>query len=385
MKRTTRKQRHITKHYNFLYRTGVIHWRRSKRGRKKGKKGQLETSELLKNIWKFVAEKRNQGLEIYVNTRNEVTVTLPEVLDLKDNYELTTLYFEVIRKLGAIAQYRGYRGALVLKSVNFDNIRRISSSAALRLTAELSRWEDSIRNRLTPRVSGWNPEILSRFIDLGFFDLFKSPPSLKGLGEKKDISFVKYIKGSCINKDYSSLKTAIKNLVGEEIRKWTFLHSGLDEAITNVGHHAYPDSGDEECVHKNWYLTGAFDKNARTLKIVFYDQGIGIPRSLPESSVWERVINYMERLGVEGAEKKKDELLLKAAVEVSRTRTNAIDRGKGLSDMLEFIKQRREGYLSLISQHGLYKYSMKNGKENTKTYRFENPTMGTLIIWKVQL
>jgi len=390
MKKTTDNERLRAVRYSYLLRTGVIHERMRNRGKKKGRKGgsSVDEKSTVKEVWEYVNAKIAEGINIVVTKKNDVVVILPEVLKLSDQYyEETTKYFEVIRYLATYAKpkLQGYRKALVLKSVNFNSVRQISSSAALRLTAELSRWEDCILDRLTPNVENWDPDIVARFDDLGFFDLFKRPPSLEGLERQTNVRFVKYIKGNCANKDYSNLKKEIRQLVGEEVRKWTFLHSGLDEAITNVGHHAYPDGCEVNEVHRNWYLTGGYDEKSRLMKIVFFDQGVGIPRSLPASKVRERVLSYLSDLGYSEFEKRRDETLLKAAVEVSRTRTGEEDRGKGLADMLEFIKQRGQGYLSILSQHGLYKYTLDERGERTKSIRFDNPTTGTLIIWKVKL
>lgn len=72
-------------------------------------------------------------------------------------------------------------------------------------------------------------------------------------------------------------------------------------------------------------------------------------------------------------------------MELDRTSTKKSDRGKGLQDMLEFIRQRGDGYLSILSLRGLYKLSVSNGKEVVKSEHFDNPIYGTLIIWCVTL
>ena len=223
--------------------------------------------------------------------------------------------------------------------------------------------------------------------DLGYFDLFKNNP-FKGIKKEinyyYDIKLVPYIKGKCGDNDKARiLKTEISNIVGEEIEKWTFLHGGLTEAITNVTHHAYPEESSFLNKDKNWYLSGSFDEKQKKLRIVFYDKGIGIPKSLPSSKVWEKAMDLLSTLPV--IERKKDEVLLKAAVEINRTSTGINDRGKGLQDLLEFVKQRDNGYLSIISSKGLYKYSMIKGKEKIKSESFERSLLGTLIIWSVSL
>lgn len=301
------------------------------------------------------------------------------------DYESTVLHISAIRKLSE--KKKGLKRVLLLSSVNFDNLKKISTSAALVLTAELSKWDDALRQKLRPNVAKWDANILKKFTELGFFDLFQNSPidpSQNQGSEEPGVHLVRYIKGCCGDSSKTRiLKKKITDIVGEEIIKWTFLHSGLTEAITNVCHHAYPDNFRFLQSNKTWYLTGSYSDNTKQLKIVFYDQGIGIPKSLPASKVWERVLSLLSRLPV--AERKKDAVLLKAAVQLDRTSTGESDRGKGLQDLLVFIRQRQEGYLSILSLKGLYKFSICEGKESVKSEHFENPILGTLIIWSVTL
>ena len=181
------------------------------------------------------------------------------------------------------------------------------------------------------------------------------------------------------------LKAGIAGIVGDAVGKWTFLDSGLSEAITNVTHHAYPEKYGFQDDDKNWYLTGGYNKGNNELKIIFYDQGIGIPKSLPASEFWEVVAKVLDKLPL--GTRFQDEVMLKAAVELNRTSTGDVDRGKGLPDLLQFIKQRGGGYLSILSGHALYKYTLNaaEGGGRVKSERFVDPIKGTLIIWKVVL
>lgn len=303
-------------------------------------------------------------------------------MNFSDQYEATVIILTAIRKLTTknSENKKQYR----LKQVNFDSLLKISSSAALALTAELSKWDDLIRSNLTPQVQNWHPNILKQFVDLGFFDLFKRSPKIIQSNHQSNPIFVKYIKGTCGDSSKArQLKEELQHVIGDRISKWTFLHSGLTEAVTNVSHHAYPNHKRLKTSDKNWYLTGAYDKDKQELKISFYDQGIGIPKSLPTSEVWEKVLGFLARLGL--AQRALDSALLKAAMEIDRTSTGESDRGKGLQDLLEFINQRGEGYLSVVSQRGLYRFSLKNDKKQSKTHSFKNPLLGTLIIWNVSL
>lgn len=329
------------------------------------------------------------------NKRGMLSIVLPSRMDFYQNYDQSIRTLTAIRKCTDLfSKFSGKRipsRAYKIGRVNFDNLRSISTSSALVLTAEISRWNSIIKNKLKPMTSNWDRDILKQFTQLGFFDLFKNKPkgdcSISGF--KTSLNFVKYIKGSCVDPEDAKLKKKelkreIVSLVGDDITKWTILHSGISEAVTNVTHHAYP-SGDTAVKDKSWYLTGSFNRITNEMKIAFYDQGIGIPNSLPTSTIWEKAVAYFGRLNVPLADRKLDEVLLKAAMSIDRTSTGKSDRGKGLQDLVEFIKERGEGYISVISYKGLYKFQIKNGVEYVKTASFGMPLCGTLIIWSVTL
>lgn len=342
-----------------------------------------------KNYWKrrnlWLEKKIRNGLNAYINEKRRVILRLPDKMNFSDQYESTVLHLAAIRKLSETANWshKAYR----LASVNFDSLQEISMPAALMLTAELSKWDDAVRQRLRPSIDNWSKNILKQFFQLGFFDLFSNKPEFdKEISDTSscDLRLVKYIKGRCGDDDKTKiLKQEIHKIVGENIDKWTFLHSGLTEAITNVSQHAYPENKRFQENDKNWYLSGSFNCQTNELKIVCYDQGIGIPRSLPASGVWEQVLSFLSTLSA--IDRKRDEVMLKAAVEMDRTSTLKNDRGKGLQDLLEFTKQRGNGYLSIMSKKGLYKYSIEDGLEKIKTVGFQQQIDGTLIIWYVVL
>ena len=335
-----------------------------------------------KHVNTWIEEKMQYGIDFIIQSKNELTLLLPVRLDFSANYEQTTLYITAIRKLarrGALS-----RKAYKLSSVNFEKLKSVSTSAALVLTAELSRWQDNLGKKLVPNTQTWEPNIYALFDSLGFFDLFETTPEKPESSSVPDLNFVRYIKGKASETNKArQLRESLSEVIGDKIDKWTFLRGGLDEAITNVSHHAYPKSLKVPSRDKNWYLTGSFSSETSELKIAFYDQGVGIPNSLPASEVWEKILKFLSNVAV--SDRRLHKTLLKAAVKLDRTSTDANDRGKGLQDLLTFIKQRGSGYLSIISLKGLYKYTMYNGVEREKSFSFKNELPGTLIIWSVTL
>ncbi|MTT52991.1 hypothetical protein F1529_10910 [Alcanivorax sp. VBW004] len=376
MRRISKKQRQFDIQRDLRLRRN---WKKISKGR--GGAG-LSDYCLERNSW--VDKKRKDGLNIEFLGTNKVSVILPEEMNFSTKYEETTLVIQSIRRLAekvrSIKQYR-------LAKVDFSNLKKVSTSAGLVLTAELAKWEDSQSMSLRPLLESWDKEIIRRFYRLGFFDLFDCDIDHKyveGLGEGTGLSLVKYIKRNQLGvAQVRDFKEEVTSIVGEDINKWPILKCGLDEAINNVADHAYPDGEGFRDKDKNWYLTGGYNKKTAELKIVFYDQGVGIPASLPASKLGEKLLDWLSRRHLSHGY--KDEHLLKAAVEMHRTRTGQEDRGRGLPDMLEFINERGNGYLSIMSGRGLYKYEIVNDDVKIKTQSFDNRVYGTLIIWKTKL
>lgn len=371
MKKLSKRQREIDVRNGILHRLG-----KSKKQTKKNN----HSDDFEVNKW--IDIQRENSLNTII-CGNKVTIVLPEKLNFYNDYEVTALHFKAIRKLtkNKYPSHKSYR----LGSVNFDHLKSISTSAALVLTAEISKWDDSVRNKLVPNINNWSPDVLVNFNELGFFNLFKNKPENIDRFDsiaRHNRKIIQYIKGRCGDDQKTKiLKEEIIKIVGNKIKKWTFLHSGLSEAIVNVSHHAYPIKNEYLEVDKNWYLTASYNSSKRELKVVFYDQGIGIPKSLPTSEIWEKALEFLSIFPI--ADRKKDEVLLKAAVELDRTSTQESDRGKGLQDLLEFIRQSGDGYLSILSLKGLFKLSIKKEVETIKSEHFNCPIYGTLIIWSV--
>lgn len=347
----------------------------------------------LECLKKIIEKEKKSGLKCVHSKDNKkaVILHLPENLDLNENKDKTLQYIYVISEL---IKYRYKNGGRMLPkksynlvSVNFNCLQNLSTPAALVLTAELCNWEDTLDKKLRPETKKWRPEIYSQLHDLGFFDLFINQyvKVKSNSNVVSDTKLVRYIKGFCGDEGkIREFREGIKKLVGSQIEKWTFLASGLDEAITNVFHHAYPDDWEGRTKKKAWYMTGSFNEKTKELKVIFYDQGITIPVSLPASKWKENIYKLLEgKVGLD--EKWNQAQLLKAAVDYGRTRTGDEDRGKGLGDLLVFIKKRESGMLSILSGKGHYCFTVAKGEESITTATSNYPLPGTLIIWHATL
>ena len=190
MKKLSRKQWEVDVKNGILHRKGA--------GDKKGSHGSScpESQQRRNTIKHWLYDRMSRcKLDIHIDKKRNITINLPEKLNFFENYEETALYMASIRRLSSlrVKTRKDYK----LSSVNFDNLKSISTSAALVLTAELSKWDDAIRQKLTPDVCNWNPEILQKLKDLGFFRLFANSPDKLCKSEtlgKPNINLVKYIR-----------------------------------------------------------------------------------------------------------------------------------------------------------------------------------------------
>ncbi len=298
-------------------------------------------------------------------------VMLPEHLDFERDYDTTASHFNLIRDAA--------RGRYKIKYLGFELIEEISPAAALVLASEVHMWNRRITGRLRAVHETWNPNIKRLLCEMGYFELLGlDRPSSPG--PTGDVTFLNFRRGTSDPIDKGKLakelRIDIEGLVGTGIKKHEF-YQGLSEAIVNVGQHAYPE-GTSYASRKYWWQSASFDRRDRTLTVMFYDQGIGIPNSLPATGFLERIRARFDRW--------PDSLKIKAAMKYGRSSTRRGERGKGLQDLVKFAKAYPGGRLSIYSGTGLYR--IQHGADDTvETVRhdYKRSIGGTLIEWSVKL
>ncbi|MGS0694910.1 hypothetical protein [Shewanella sp. 0m-4] len=363
MKKNNTKQRERVKSYNLKLR------KETKKSQKKEKNKKKVVPVVAIKNW----VKENEEFISLIDTKKNIySINFPP------NMNFSVDYYNSIKSINSIRKLVGFHGnRYQLKTVNLNNIVNISTSASLVLTAEIDKWNDKVGKRLVPQTENWNDNVKAQLSDLGFFELFNFEKCEFDAKPSK-LNIVKFIKGAPGDEQKAKLlREKIEEIVGNRVKRPP-LFQALSEAITNVTHHAYPKESKSE---KHWYMTASFCNDSRELKVAFYDQGIGIPASLPLSNLWERAKDYMSKLKLYNDHPS----LIEAAVEMGRTKTDQENRGKGLQDLLEFIRQYGNGYMSILSQKGLYKFSCTDRNEHTKKESLKHPILGTLIIWSVKV
>ncbi|MGO4608496.1 hypothetical protein AB4142_19370 [Variovorax sp. 2RAF20] len=297
---------------------------------------------------------------------------VPKVLDLISAREATCSFFETVRVLIK----SGHRLRLV-----FKDTERISSESLIYLLALMHRIRLSYGN---DKITGTYPALprVERLLsESGFFKILRVR-SRPLAGRRGSVTrFVKcksdtVMRSSCIPELRDELlgdDLAMPQQIGRMVFR------ALSEAMANVQHHAYHNKQLRwKSLRGRWWLGAQLSKKRKTFELTFYDAGVGIPKTLHRQYTWEHIRGVLALLpGFEP----DDAQMIKAAVELGRSRTGQDNRGKGLLDIHQIITKVGAGALTIFSRCGRYRYEPnKESIEND-----ENFIEGTLIKWELPL
>lgn len=148
--------------------------------------------------------------------------------------------------------------------------------------------------------------------------------------------------------------------------------------MTNVAQHAYPDPQKDIDIYQAWWMSGSFDTQTRLLTVMFYDQGVTIPASLPQSKLWGAIKGMINPGSTDGEQ-------ISAAFEVGRSRTKEAHRGKGVAQLLHPLHVCSRGALRIISRRGVYVSNCENGQMECEVSNTKSALEGTFIEWKLYL
>lgn len=164
------------------------------------------------------------------------------------------------------------------------------------------------------------------------------------------------------------------------------MYVGLVEAMTNCAQHAYLQPRRDGLRHKGngeqWWMFA--QEHRDELMVVFCDLGIGIPNSLPLTQ-GGALARLLARAGRGAGFVNTDADLVRAALEVGKSRSGESHRGKGLQDVVDVIDASKRGVLRIFSNAGAYTYEVRNGEASHDFRNYKTSIMGTLIQWNVPL
>lgn len=310
---------------------------------------------------------------------NRVIIPVPEVLDLANNRHQT---FEVARacRINCLL----YKKPSLL---DFSETKTISSAAILFLVAEIDRCRRFSGVKMLTGTFPKDKVLNIQMRDSGFYEALGVRCNIE---DKEKIFPMEYIKvRSGVQADGRIAKELRHALLGPQEDlfdkgKRNSFFRGLSEAMTNVSQHAYPSDlidGPIKTIDKGWWMLAHINKKSKQLKIMIVDQGVGIPRTLPRK--YKEVMNeFFATIGVTSL---TDGNIIRAAMEVGRSRTLQTNRGKGLNDLKEIIDKCQAGSLRILSKKGEYCYKIAKGRVEEVATSKDDSLNGTLVEWSIPL
>jgi hypothetical protein len=206
----------------------------------------------------------------------------------------------------------------------------------------------------------------------------RSVPEASGNHTKSRKTLIKMLCGSRLDEGkFSEFDDALR-MIFSKYHSLPRLYEGMSEALLNVRHHAYLD--EVQLLYpspgKRWWATACIDNEQDELRIFVYDQGVGIPATLPYTGYSEMLASLLK--GAAHGQTGDDATLLKGALEYSRSRTEQAGRGKGFKNIMSAIDTYKTGRLRIVSGRAEVTYS---GQGVIVSQRHEQHVGGTLIEW----
>lgn len=301
-------------------------------------------------------------------------ITLPELIDLDENFNKTVDVIRTIRRLSLNEKKPVY--------LVFDEVKQIKPAALLLLLAEMHRCR---LVRGTQKVTGnypANPKVERMLHATGFFQILGVKSRVTRKPRSYPTEYVNFV--SQTHEVKGTVRQFREDLLGTAITmsakvKGRF-YRALTEAMLNVSHHAYPQGAPSRRFEPDrWWLAGHVNKKSKQLIIMFCDLGVGIPSTLPKMYPMELIRGALSLLpGIPP----NDAQMIKAGMVIGRTRTSEQNRGRGLNDLRSFVDQAGDGELNIYSRRGHYCYRPKDD-DSVKNYN--SAIGGTLITWTVPL
>ena len=306
----------------------------------------------------------------------------PSVLDLVDNYDESLAFLMAIR--GNTETFHPETGAKLRLFSDFAALKEIAPGAGLVLAAELDRRRIVTGRRPRSLDADWEPAVRAYFDQAGLFELLGiTPQIITSEAQTSSLHAVRFVRGRSVRGQIgAALRDQLEALCGKKIGPRTTVYEAISEAIANT-RHAYPRDVSiwPTKATNQWWAAGTWNSETNVVSLQLYDQGVGIPATLPKSEHWSDVIK-MIGLGDRLHPERTDDRLIAAALEIGRTSTGEKGRGKGLAEMVGWIDKLENGFLRLTSGKGSITY--QPGAKIDRTSR-KAPFFGTLVEWEIRL
>jgi hypothetical protein len=216
--------------------------------------------------------------------------------------------------------------------IDLDPIKRIDLEGALVLAAELDRLRRVLRIKAVLDDKNWDPFVRAILHALGLYDVidarraFEKVPmdTIEDELERHGLAVLPFISGTEVEgQKVLELQKKLHETCEPTAAQRRQVYDSLVEAFTNAVQHAYEDDVDGDGLPRvrRWWAGALFDRREGYLYLVVYDQGVGIPGTLPRRSYWALLSGRLPET--------TDAAVIEGALEYGRSRVDTDGRGNG--------------------------------------------------------
>lgn len=326
--------------------------------------------------------KRNQKRQQLLFGGENVILDAPEVFCLEPKHIKSMVKF--IQNLQKYAHQRDI-GRIC---IDFSHTRLMVADGTLFFLAHIDILKIKYPNKFFSMRYPKNQLVEQVLQQVGLTKLLNKKPRLQEGSFDKTVRFWHFASGCKVNTAQAeNIFDSFEGRLTPELQK--SIYTGISEAMTNSFHHAYEQDDFPENQRKWWLFSREYKGE---LQVIFCDLGIGIPKSLYQYSNKINA-NWFKILKEKLSEYKKngriinDASKIKAAIEIGKSRTNLVNRGKGLKQMVDSlnIMGNNKAEVMIMSNQGVYRkhhdkellYPISDNKRIS--------LQGTMIHWSIPL
>lgn len=313
---------------------------------------------------------KNTGLE-YASHRYELTIRCPFALNLwgKNNRRHTLSFIADLRR-AIIDQNRPV-------VIDFKELQFAAAHAMLLFIAELDRAKRimgaDFRLKLLPSDT---PRMNSVLEQVGLVDLCGGVLDGQKSESDETVKHWRYATGERINETTEEAFMKVEGALAPPLVAG--LWRGVSEALGNSTEHAYLEprgTDSRRLATKRWWMFSQLRDNR--LSVVVADLGIGIPRSLPLK--WPR--GTIAKLVGSFLGDGDDVRAIRAAMQVGASSTAKSNRGRGLPQIRNEMKDIEGASVSIFSNKGILIWNGEKKEEQFKERK--DSIFGTVIAWSI--
>lgn len=280
--------------------------------------------------------------------------------------------------------------------LDFSETKKMFTEGTLYLLAELETLKitnPNIQFGLIPSKEVIVNQVLKQ---TGILEILGMSLNFEDMEFDETVKYWKYSSGHKVEMDSAEdMLDDFDDLLSESSS--TSIFNSITEAVTNCHHHAYLEKRfiNDPMKAKKWWIFSQEKDNK--LSICVCDLGIGIPKSLLRNSenVTEDWFSMLKNFLKSHKEKyDKDSASIKAAIEIGNTRTNLVNRGKGLNQIINQISTLcdHKASIAILSNKGSYIINRGMIEDRPLTgivdgfsLPYKQSIDGTVILWEIPI